>query len=719
MVFGRLGKRVKNLLSGEAHLELRIPTLREERMPLVLEDSEFYLKFRPATADLEEARSAGRAGQSAQAAEALSDHFRDRIRPNFFVHHATSASILGVLRERRQACQLLMQEAEKALAHQFTPLGAEPFSFGSAIDWFSDFEGRSWVFAHVEDLKQQLKRPSDPTAAAMGAVELTWEFNRHGHFLDMARAYWLSDSEPLVSEFIVQAVDWSERNPGLGGINWLDPETVAIRTVHWLLALHYFLKSAQLHGEPFARLIKELMVHAAILADLIERTEGRAKLACCSSLLLYSLAMPEVSDSERWHQLAASRISEAAWQVLGRDGFDASGCSAQHRATTEWLLLPLMLCKLNQLPAPEGLQQAAETALDNLLLLMPANGLAPELGSTWASSFLGRNCGTARHLQRLLAFGAIATGQGRFLQQQDMPAELYWWLGLSARERFASLSPQEPAAVSRALAEAGLLVARDNWSSQANWCLLRGTPASTLSQAAPPVPAELPLHDDALSLCLSLEGEPVLLEPGAPPLPGAVGQAFSRILAHSAPRIGREREPICLARSGHEETPKMTIVETREGFYLGTHRSVWLMPDKPWKLHREILFMPEKKRIAIRDRLDAEAEVHLESNLLLAPHLDVLMRGDMGCLLRGKRLQARVVPIFPGRFRYELLRGSMKPFAGWIWSEAKKPVAAHRLRYFTRIKSPFSIYLWLVWDPNDTKVPREEELDRMYAEATR
>ncbi len=140
------------------------------------------------------------------------------------------------------------------------------------------------------------------------------------------------------------------------------------------------------------------------------------------------------------------------------------------------------------------------------------------------------------------------------------------------------------------------------------------------------------------------------------------------------------------------------------------------MPDRPWQVQREVLFMPEKKQVAIRDQVLGEGELQFESSLLLSPHLDVLMRGDMGCLLRGKQLQARIVPIFPARFRYELKRGQSKPFAGWTWSESDQARPAHRLLYFTRLEAPFTIYLWLVWNPNDTKVPRIEELDRLFSQ---
>lgn len=716
MVFGRLGKKVRTFLGRDGKPVVDLEQLRQERRPLVLDDQEFFFMFKLATADLEEVREAARVQQKQRAGEALVDHFRDRIRPKYFVHHATSDSILEPLREYRRACQKVYQEAEMAMQHRFAPLGGEAFEFESSIDWFSDFEGRSWVYAHVEDLKRQLHRPNDPASPEMGAVEVTWEFNRHGHFVDMARAYWLSGAEALASEFIVQAVDWTERNPALTGINWLCPVTIASRAVNWTQALHFFLKSPQVQSDAFTRILKELTIHGLLMADDLPRLRGRERLAVSSSLIQLALAFPELNTANQWYQLGGQHLAEAAWEVMGQDGWDFTGSTAQHRGLIEWLLMPLVLCRSNKLEFPEGVRQAAETALDSLALLTPANGLAPQFGEGWSNRFLGRHCGPARHGQRLLALGSVLLGRRFGPVLKEMPAELYWWMGIEAPALFRAVQSHQPSLLHRAFPAAGLATVRDGWGDKATWCSLRGMPSCSLAEAAPPIPAQLPFHDDALSFCLSLAGEPVLAEPGGPALLDQIGEAFARVSCHSAPRIGREREPLCLSRKEKSDS-RVLLNGDSERIYLGAHRDVWLMPDRPWKLWREILFMPDKKRVAIRDSLDGEGEVHLESNLLLAPHLDVLMRGDMGCLLRGKSLQARLVPIFPARFRYDLKRGSMKPFGGWVWAESGKPTPAHRLRYFMKIKAPFKTYLWLVWDPNDTKVPREEDLDRWFDES--
>ena len=137
--------------------------------------------------------------------------------------------------------------------------------------------------------------------------------------------------------------------------------------------------------------------------------------------------------------------------------------------------------------------------------------------------------------------------------------------------------------------------------------------------------------------------------------------------------------------------------------------------------------MPKRQRLIIRDTfhlygdatvVSQEGDIHFETNLLLAPHLDVLMRGDMGCLLRGKKLQARIIPLFPSRFRYEMLKGrQQEPVAGWYWHESGRPAATNQLRYFGRFRPPFSVVLWFAWNPEDTLTPRMQDVDKLFGGA--
>ena len=665
---------------------------------------------------------AARKGRFKAAQEKLSGHIVGRSKPRFFLHASQREKLVPQLNQESLSVRKTILMAEEAKNRTFYALGLEK-SFPNAIDWFTDFGDKSWIFGADSDLRDVLKRPNEQSGdTAMGPVEATWAFNSHGHFVDMGRTYWLTGWESLVSEFIVQAVDWLERNPALFGINWIDPTSIATRTVNWTLALNLFTASDQMQSQAVARMLKALVTHGAIMADMLEEPKEFAGptelLAVSSALNILSLFLPELKSAQRWYDLTAVSLPKRAWEAMGRDGFHLSGSAAKHRELLEWLLLPEILHRLNGLPSPKGLREAAETACEALALLTPPDRIAVDIGPTGGLSFLGRHAGATRHSQRLLAMGAVACQRDDFRPGVEMPEELWWWLGPHAQSLYQGMEVGVSGSpTTRCFGEAGLVVSRDDWERQASWCLLRGMPKSSLLETSPVAPASVPLHDDALHFSLALAGESVFVEPGGPNETHLVQPSFARISAHCAPRIGREREPLCLDRvSTRIETSIFQTKLPGSGRYLAAHRPVWITPERPWRLWREVLFLPESKHIAVRDTLEGEGEVDFETSLLLSPHLDVLMRGDMGCLIRGKKLQARLVPIFPARFRYSLKRGQKEPIAGWCFRNAR-PIPTYSLRYFSRLQAPFSTYLWIVWNPNDTKVPRTEDLDLKYQEA--
>ncbi len=717
-MLNRLGKKVRSLLQKEISIEMRVATSRAEREPLDISDEELLSHFRSVSLDLEEAKRSARQGRMSQAQAHLVDHVRDRLRPRFFLHPSNRDMLLEQVKGDELPLRRLLRSAEEAQSRSFTVMGLHK-QFPSAIDWFTDFVDSSWIYGADTDLRGVLRRPNEESAKEMGPVEATWLFNTHDHFVTMGRAYWITGLETLVSEFVVQAVDFTERNPAQFGINWIDTVNISQRLVNWMLALNLFLSSEQLQDEVTVRLLKTIVLHGAVLADILadeERDQSPNQLlAASSALCLLSLTFPELKPAQRWYELASQELPKRAWECMGRDGFHLSGSAAAHRELLEWILLPEILHRLNAIPSPKGLREAIENACETLTLITPPDRKACDIGATTVHSFLGQFVGATEHSHRLMALGAIACQRDDFRPGVEMPPELWWWLGPQAENFYQGLDiGLSGGPKSRAFPEAGVVVARDHWERQANWCLLRGTPMASLLEVAPPAPASIPLHDDTLHLSLCLNGESVFVEPGGPDLTHLVQPTFARITSHSAPRIGREREPLCLDRVGSRSESNM--FEARLGGnarYLAAHRPVWVAPDRPWTLWREVLFLPESKHIAIRDTLDGEGEVDFDTNLVLSPHLDILMRGDMGCLIRGKALQARLVPIFPGRFRYSLKRGQQQPVAGWAYAGGRA-VPTYCLRYFARMQAPFSTYLWLVWDPNDTRVPRTNDLDRQF-----
>lgn len=714
-MFRKIGKHFRNLLTREYDLEEQLRLCRDQGTVFQFENEAFFEQIDPTTSGLEEAKSSGTQGSAKNAAQALLEHFCERLRPQAFLHPGEVEGIAEALRAHPQDCRRWVQSAEAAVQHRFTPLQGEELQFPKTIDWYSDFCGGSWMMAPREVLRQHLAERTLEFEQQEG-LRRSWSFNELGHLVDLGRSFWITGNESYASECIVQSVDWAERNPVFLGMSWYHPKVVAQRNLHWLLVIQHLLLSDLMQGELLVRMLKMALAHLGYLALGLRDGESQGyRLSCAASLYLVCGHLPEFAPLKRWQALARQHLHLAAEDDFGKDGFHRSGNLSLHREALDWLMLCHSFDLINS--RSSELHQVCEDALDALLYLRPPAGQSGESGATLSEGVLGRGCGPLDHVHRLLSLGSLVFQRGDLHPGGEPPAELIWWIGPEATARGRQLTRQEPRGIRRLFQQAQVAVVRDHWGPRCNWCQLKGYPTRQgEGPYAPPAPLSWPHHDDALSFTLTLDGEPLLIEPGGPAVGGELARLFSKLGTHCAVRIGRELEPLDLAPELAEpsEQPRLKLESCREGHYLCAIRPVWMEFEQPYWLTREVLFLPKKHRVVIRDHLDGEGEVHWESNLLLAPHLDILMRGDMGSLLRGKKLQARILPLFPARFRYEVLKGRTQGLQGFFWSESARAVPTHLLRYFARLQLPATVSTWIAWDPEDTLTPRPQDVEKLF-----
>ena len=74
------------------------------------------------------------------------------------------------------------------------------------------------------------------TSSSVGDHKVTWELNRHQHFVTLAKAWCLTHDDRYVKELVAQWYDWQRANPYPLGINWGSSLEVAFRSLSWLWA---------------------------------------------------------------------------------------------------------------------------------------------------------------------------------------------------------------------------------------------------------------------------------------------------------------------------------------------------------------------------------------------------------------------------------------------------------------------------------------------------
>ena len=114
----------------------------------------------------------------------------------------TTAEIPGLIAELKQVFPAQADEialrAEKICRHRFDLLGYEDLDYGSEIDWQNDVlhgkraPRKPWFKIKYLDFNE------------VGDSKVTWELNRHQHFVTLAKAYRLTGDEKFVREILAQ-----------------------------------------------------------------------------------------------------------------------------------------------------------------------------------------------------------------------------------------------------------------------------------------------------------------------------------------------------------------------------------------------------------------------------------------------------------------------------------------------------------------------------------
>lgn len=700
---------------------------------------------------IEEAKNYSLHDQPDKAAEALFNHFRDRSRPTLFLRYPDAKAIADTFKASPSAVKELSDATQQAMRHTFSSyLSNQQETFSGEIDWFSDFCSRSWPKTAVKELRKILSPANvanlnESPLARYPSLDRTWELNEHYHFLTLARSYWLSKQDKYASEILIQATEWGASNPLWIGVNWLNFDTIAIRLMNWMIVVDMCLHSSAFTPRIFIKILETMIVHGAALAWHL-RYDEVLSFPAAACLYVFANNFPELKLSKRWRSVAESKFSDLIEREFGSGGLHLSGSLCAHCAALEWMLLPVLQHVSNHTQTPQYLSESLRISLEALQAINGTNKVAPHIGTFCAPGFMGRQSSISEYIQTLLCLGAIVFDRDEFLCGIDrMPAEVAWWVAPTPEliAKFgAGRGDYFPEETSFYFVANGVGSVRDHWGAKSSQVIIKGCPTADLTKGfykAPNLHQPVPQpHCDFLSIFLTIENEPFLIDAGFSSVSSSAYPYLNSFFAHSAPTLAEEISPLKVAYLGDlnaserrycpddiTEIHKDGYVfcsplyrERREGadVLLWTKRQACLTNGLVLSLGRELLFKPTEQRLIIRDTVEGDFQgqtVGFESSLLFAPHLRLIMRGDMGCKVLGEKLAARVMPFFPKGARHLHAKGVSKPSpTGWYYNYKMLPT--DQIRFFSKIQQPEKIYFVIDWTGHEPQRFKKAELDRMF-----
>src|SRR5262249_51693008 len=143
-----------------------------------------------------------------------------------------------------------------------------------------------------------------------------------------------------------------------------------------------------------------------------------------------------------------------------------------HRYTTDFYAHLSILGRLNGEPAGANLEGKYGALLDHLLHLTRPDGTTPFFGDDDGGRFIPLDEREANDFRAALSTGAAVLSRPDYKYGAgELAEETLWLLGEEGRQAFERLNACPPAENSRAFADGGYYVMRDDWTPTSNYLL--------------------------------------------------------------------------------------------------------------------------------------------------------------------------------------------------------------------------------------------------------
>lgn len=411
--------------------------------------------------------------------------------------------------------QETIESADLICKHIFNLFGRE-YSIGTPIIWHKDFvSGHEWPLKFYLNIK--IINLSDNYD-----IRIPWELNSFYHAVTLGKAYWFTEDEKYLIEFISQVQSWVADNPISKGINWNCAMMVAIRAINLIWAYCFFIESKKLSAEFHALFSNLILAHGRhIFKNLENKSSVKANhyIGNLIGLLYISLLFPIFKYSRRWKTFALKELIHAMEEQVYDDGTNFEGSIPYHRLVTEMFLhAAFLLTTIQHRSSPNvrfinyrlfskeifGPQYVhkLEKMCEYILSYTKPDGLAPQIGDNDNGRLikLGSNNNNVNDHRHVLALAGEFFDRDDFrIAGQKYCEDAIWLWG-------GHLEPpvkEELIVDSRAYADAGIYIMRKDRDYLIVRCGKLGTDGKGSHT-----------HNDNLGFELCADGTTYIVDPG-------------------------------------------------------------------------------------------------------------------------------------------------------------------------------------------------------------
>jgi hypothetical protein len=548
---------------------------------------------------------------------------------HFFFAPAEVPSVCALVRHvfPAQADNVVLQ-AEKICRHRFDLLGYENLDYGAEIDWHLDpVHGKRgprkpWFKIKYLDFE------------AVGDSKITWELNRHQHFVTLAKAYWLTGDDKFAREIFAQWSHWHEQNRYPIGMNWASSLEVAFRSLSWIWTFFLLqecpLFTADLHRQWQAALNlsgRHIETYLSTYFSPNTHLLGEAL-----ALFFLGTLFPSLRSAARWQRRGWEILEREAAKQVRRDGFYFEQSTYYHVYAVDMFLHARILAGLNGIPISPQFDQMVQRMLNALLLLGRA-GRTPKIGDDDGGRLLDASRNRTEHMLDPLATGAVLYRRGDFkFAAGGAREEILWLLGAPGLAEFDSLPSLQPSAASTALPDSGIYLMADEKTGQQ--LLIDAGPLGSGSGGH--------AHAGVLSICLIRNGQDLLLDPGTFEYVGDSGER-ARLRgtgAHNTMQVDGRDQADATGPFAWKNPPRVQVEQWIAGhefdLFQGSHEGYSRLPSpvvhRRWVFHRKEKFWLVRDLAAGAGSHQLDIAWHIGPTMSPASSKEFLFTGEVGSL---------------------------------------------------------------------------------------
>lgn len=534
-------------------------------------------QYLAARADVLRYRNADHFGEEPQAGPA-------RPAGRFFFAPAEVPSLCAVL---RQACPSqaddIVLHAEKLCRHRFDLLGYESLDYGSEIDWHFDIvhgkrgPRKPWFRVKYLDFEE------------VGDSKITWELNRHQHFVTLAKAYRLTGDGKFVREIFGQWAHWHTQNPYPMGMNWASSLEVGFRSLSWIWTF-FLLQDCPLFTNALCKQWQDALRLSGRHIETYLSTyfsPNTHLLGEALALFFLGTLFPSFESAARWQRRGWGILEGEAAKQVREDGFYFEQSTYYHVYALDIFLHARILAGLNGVSISPRFDQILQRMLKALYLL-GRGGVPPSMGDDDGGRLFDPRRNRAEHMLDPLATGAVLYRLGDLKAIADGPREeTLWLLGVKGLAELDSLPGAEVSHTSAALLSSGFYVMGDEKSRQQS--LIDGGPLGAGSGGHG--------HADALSVCLVRGGRNLLIDPGTFEYVGNSGERdrFRGTGAHNTMQVDGRDQAEGAGPFSWENVPRVAVEQWIVGrqfdLFQGSHDGYSRLPSPVihhrWVFHKK------------------------------------------------------------------------------------------------------------------------------------